>query len=389
MATKKKKTSTTKAPAKKAPAKKAAKKAAPAKKASKKSAAAKPAAKKSPAKKAAKKAPAAKKTAKKTTKKAPAKKTATKKAASKKTATKKTASKKTAAKPAATKKTAAKPAASKKTAAKPAASKKTAAKKTAAKKTATKKTAVKKTATTKKTATKKTTAATKKTASKKTAAAKPAATASKKTATMLHAPPTGHGNVYLGARTIGVPASYEAAATLIPDADDALDEAMGDAFDTLFSTPPKPAKAQKPTEPFVPGDPSLDLAQICAALALEKKAEDVVILQVAELTSYADYFVIAAATSDRQAQGVARTISDELRKNGRQPLSTDGMDQGNWVVLDYGSVVVHVFMNSARAYYDLDGFWSDAPKVAVDEGRGQGALAHLAAQQALLGDEAS
>ena len=77
---------------------------------------------------------------------------------------------------------------------------------------------------------------------------------------------------------------------------------------------------------------------------------------------------------------MARTISDELKKIGRQPLSTDGMDQGNWVVLDYGSVVVHVFMNSARAYYDLDGFWSDAPQIDVDEGRGKAALGHLEAQ---------
>jgi ribosome-associated protein len=159
------------------------------------------------------------------------------------------------------------------------------------------------------------------------------------------------------------------------DVDDALDDAMGDAFDAVFVAPAK--KSAKPAVPFVPGDASLDLAQICAALALEKKADDVVILQVAELTSYADQFVIAAAASERQAQAVARNIVDELRRRGKQPLSTDGLEQGNWVIVDYGSVVVHIFMQSARAYYDLDGFWIDAPRIAVDEGRGKAALEHL------------
>ena len=185
------------------------------------------------------------------------------------------------------------------------------------------------------------------------------------------------------ARALKVPASYEASATLIPDGDDVLEGAMGQAFDSLFVQDPVPlpaaskSTAKKAPKPFVPGDPSEDLAQICAHIALDKKAEDVVILKVADLTSYADYFVIAAATSDRQAQAVSRAISDELRTRGRQPLSTDGMEQGNWVVLDYGSVVVHIFMQTARAYYDLDGFWSDAPRVEVDEDRGQGALKAL------------
>jgi ribosome-associated protein len=152
---------------------------------------------------------------------------------------------------------------------------------------------------------------------------------------------------------------------------------MVEAFDSLFVQDPVPLPATTLSTPFEPGDPSEDLAQICAHIALDKKAEDVVILKVADLTSYADYFVIAAATSDRQAQAVARAISDELRARGRQPLSTDGLEQGNWVVIDYGSVVVHIFMQSARAYYDLDGFWSDAPRVDVDEARGKGALQHL------------
>jgi ribosome silencing factor RsfS/YbeB/iojap len=322
---------------------------------------------------------ATKKAAKKVAKKPAAKKAAAKKTAAKK-ATKKVAKKAAAKKPAAKKPAAKKPAAKKPAAKKPAA-KKPAAKKTAAKKTAAKKPAAKKTA--KKAAAKK---PAKKAAAKTPAKKAAAKTPAKKKTTSLAADVASvvqHAEVKLPARKLVVPASYEASATLIPDGDDALEGAMGEAFDSLFQQDPVPLPAaskpasKKAAKPFVAGDPSEDLAQICAHIALDKKAEDVVILKVADLTSYADFFVIAAATSDRQAQAVARAITEELRARGRQPLSTDGMEQGNWVVLDYGSVVVHIFMQTARAYYDLDGFWSDAPRVDVDEDRGQGALQAL------------
>jgi len=284
--------------------------------------------------------------------------------------------------------------------------KKTATKKSAPKKSATQK-ATKKVAkkTTKKVAKKTTKKATKKVAKKATkkvakkatkkvakkATKKVAKKATKKVAKKVAKKATKNvakksiAEVKQPARALKVPASHEASATLIPDGDDALAGAMGEAFDSLFQQDPVPlpsaskSTTKKASKPFVPGEPSEDLAQICAHIALDKKAEDVVILKVADLTSYADFFVIAAATSDRQAQAVARAISDELRTRGRQPLSTDGMEQGNWVVLDYGSVVVHIFMQTARAYYDLDGFWSDAPRVDVDEERGQGALRALGA----------
>ncbi|HEY1098930.1 MAG TPA: ribosome silencing factor [Myxococcota bacterium] len=327
------------------------------------------------------------------TKKTAAKKTAAKKTAKKvaKTAAKKTAAKKAAKKPAAkkaAKKTTAKKAAKKSTAKKVAkkATKKTAAKKPAAKKTATKKAPAKTPA--------------KKLADVEALSAYGAVTAevtkaASKKAAAKKADDLGHGAIalpgakpkkpldvgaYGGAPAKKVPSSKRAAVTVVPadsdvdgDVDDALDDAMGDAFDAVFAAP----KPKKPSAPFVPGEPSLDLAHTCAALALEKKADNVVILQVSELTSYADYFVIAAASSERQAQAVARNIADALKVKGKQPLSTDGMEQGNWVIVDYGAVVVHVFMESARAYYDLDGFWVDAPRVDVDEPRGKAALDYL------------
>jgi ribosome silencing factor RsfS/YbeB/iojap len=314
-------------------------------------------------------------------KKAAAKKTSTKKAA-KKASTKKAAKK-------ATKKTAKK--ATKKTA-------KKAAKKTAKK--ATKKTAKKAAKKTAKKAAKKTAKkASTKTAPKAEPAHEVVALPSKKKLSF-----GGYGTA---------PDSEAAAVTLVPDGDDdgedALEKNLSAAFDAGFALPKKKATvalssayAEAATEPphhhvpldqaatikidrtrlaaFVAGDPSEDLAQACAALTLDKKAEDVVILKVSDLTSYADYFVIAAAPSERQVQAIARNVTDEVKRRGKLPLSTDGLDQGNWVIVDYGSVVVHVFLQSARGYYDLDGFWVDAPRVAVDEGRGLDVLAAMAAE---------
>jgi ribosome-associated protein len=108
-------------------------------------------------------------------------------------------------------------------------------------------------------------------------------------------------------------------------------------------------------------------AGFMAALALDKKADGLKILKVSEQTSYADYLVLCSAASERQAQAVARHIIDELRLAGLRPLGQEGMDQGHWVLLDYGEVVVHIFFEGARSYYDLDGFWVDAPSETIDE----------------------
>jgi ribosome-associated protein len=111
----------------------------------------------------------------------------------------------------------------------------------------------------------------------------------------------------------------------------------------------------------------LEFAKICAFLAAEKKAEDLKILEVGGLTSYADYFVISSAPSERQTQAIARNVIDELRDRGRRPIGLEGLDQGAWVLADYGDVVVHTFYDEAREYYDLDGFWVDAKSVDWDE----------------------
>ena len=88
---------------------------------------------------------------------------------------------------------------------------------------------------------------------------------------------------------------------------------------------------------------------------------------MSEKTSYADYLVLCSAPSERQTQAIARHIIDEMRLAGQRPLGQEGMDQGHWVLLDYGEVVAHIFFEGARSYYDLDGFWDDVPEESIDE----------------------
>ena len=150
------------------------------------------------------------------------------------------------------------------------------------------------------------------------------------------------------------------------------------------------AEAPRPA-PRAPPDPTETLAQVLAALALAKKAEDVVILHVTELTSYADYFVLASAPSERQVQAIARHVAEEMKRAGKGTFGTEGLEQGHWVLCDYGAVVLHVFLGNARQYYDLEGFWQDAPRVTVDEAGGlhsYGALASAATAAAVAAADA-
>ncbi|NTX05121.1 ribosome silencing factor [Myxococcus sp. CA051A] len=109
------------------------------------------------------------------------------------------------------------------------------------------------------------------------------------------------------------------------------------------------------------------LARRMAQLLLDKKALDVVILDVRGMTSYADYIVIASGESDRQVSAMAENVHVQL-KQGEQPvraLGTEGVETGQWVLLDYGEVVAHLFLADLRAHYDLEGLWADANREKV------------------------
>ena len=94
---------------------------------------------------------------------------------------------------------------------------------------------------------------------------------------------------------------------------------------------------------------------------LDKKAEKLVVLKLQGLTTISDYFILATATNDRQAQALADAVQDALRKEGRRPLSVEGYQSAAWILVDYGDVVFHVFHDEARRFYGLERLWGDAP----------------------------
>ena len=98
---------------------------------------------------------------------------------------------------------------------------------------------------------------------------------------------------------------------------------------------------------------------------LGKKAMDVVALDVRELTSYTDVFIICSGSSSRQVSAIAEHIQSELKRQKIKPVSVEGAKEGQWLLLDYGQVIIHVFHESARNFYDLEGLWADARRLST------------------------
>ena len=109
------------------------------------------------------------------------------------------------------------------------------------------------------------------------------------------------------------------------------------------------------------------LAEYCAKICLEKKAESVVILDLDKKSSVADYFVVCSGFSDRQVSAIAEHVSDELRGQGIKPMSEEGVADGRWALIDFGSVIVHVFQDHMRDFYNLEALWQDVPRIRVRE----------------------
>jgi ribosome-associated protein len=112
---------------------------------------------------------------------------------------------------------------------------------------------------------------------------------------------------------------------------------------------------------------SWDKTLLLTRFALEKKARDLVVLEVRELTSIADYFIICSGSSDRQVQSIAQGIEENLSEFGHSPLSVEGVNRGHWVLMDFSDVIVHIFYEPVREFYDLDGLWGHAPRVGLPE----------------------
>jgi ribosome-associated protein len=109
------------------------------------------------------------------------------------------------------------------------------------------------------------------------------------------------------------------------------------------------------------------LSEFCALKCLEKKGENVVILDLENRSSVADYFVVCSGFSDRQVMAIADHISDELKRVGLKPLSKEGLGDGRWALIDFGSVIVHIFQDHLRDFYSLESLWADAPRIRVKE----------------------
>ncbi len=114
-------------------------------------------------------------------------------------------------------------------------------------------------------------------------------------------------------------------------------------------------------------DVSLAKAFISVQAAANKKAETMKILDLRELSTFTDYFLICSGQSDRQVQAIADSIAIELKEEGFAPISLEGYREGRWVVLDYGDVVVHIFHDALRDYYDIESLWYDAKKVPIPQ----------------------
>jgi len=107
--------------------------------------------------------------------------------------------------------------------------------------------------------------------------------------------------------------------------------------------------------------------RVCTALraASDKKALDMVVLDLSEVASFTDYFIITSGTNTRQVQAIADEVVEQLKKQGTRALRVEGYNTAEWVLVDYGDFIVHVFEDKARRFYDLERLWRDAGRVPL------------------------
>lgn len=103
--------------------------------------------------------------------------------------------------------------------------------------------------------------------------------------------------------------------------------------------------------------------RLAVEASLAKKAEDLCILSLSDLSSFTDFFLVMHGNSSRQNAAIADGVESELKKAGTRPLSVEGRETEEWILLDYGFFVVHVFSPKAREYYSLEKLWGDAPRL--------------------------
>lgn len=112
--------------------------------------------------------------------------------------------------------------------------------------------------------------------------------------------------------------------------------------------------------------PTATRVREAVAAAEDRKAIDLRVLQLSKVSDFTDYFILCGGTSERQVQAIADSIEERLREEGVRPLHVEGYNRGQWVLLDYGDLVVHVFDGQTRGFYALERLWADAPDVTQD-----------------------
>ncbi|HUS68109.1 MAG TPA: ribosome silencing factor [Kofleriaceae bacterium] len=115
-----------------------------------------------------------------------------------------------------------------------------------------------------------------------------------------------------------------------------------------------------------PHQSAIEAAQMALEAALDRKALEPVLLDVRKMCSYTEYILLVSGRSDRQVDAIADAVSHALRGEGRRPLGVEGASSGQWALLDFGDVVIHVFHHPQRLHYDLESLWHEAPRVDIE-----------------------
>ena len=124
------------------------------------------------------------------------------------------------------------------------------------------------------------------------------------------------------------------------------------------------AKAERrPRKPATPRIPAQ--IKVVLAAAGDKKAEDVVLLDLRKSSAFTDFFVICTGTNVRQVQAIADGVTEALKREGVRPALTEGYDRGQWILIDFFDFIVHIFAPSTREYYGLERLWGDAKRIQV------------------------
>jgi len=128
---------------------------------------------------------------------------------------------------------------------------------------------------------------------------------------------------------------------------------------------PEPISSATAVSAAIPNPDTVQRVRHAVAAAEDRKAVDLKVLHLQQVSDFTDYFLICSGTNERQVQAIADAVEERLRANKVRPLHIEGYNRAQWVLLDYGDLVVHVFLEEPRRYYALERLWGDAPDVTA------------------------